>query len=301
LPASTRALMLDERLKDCESRCRKLQEQNAQLRHERTMHLARLATVPLTSEVGEISTQTDGWHRQFGRLAADLGHKKVYVASARSFVHTVPIWAQQRACNEGRVDEIVKCKAKAPGLMGPIMCFEYIGFDGEPMETASVMCPQPRAIFDGQHRARAAMRLLESDAFSITDDDDATGGTISDFEMLVEVYSVTHESQIKALYLECNKAEAVKEIDLPDTLAPDMKAYIDGAVEAWTKKFPEMFKPSERCRPPHLHRDTLRNKLFQTPATHSVGGMDELVAMMTRANDRTEGARDLFVARAREG
>ena len=47
-----------------------------------------------------------------------------------------------------------------------------------------------------------------------------------------------------------------------------------------------MHKPSERCRPPHLHRDTLRNKLFLTPAVHSVHTSEELYAMLMRANGR---------------
>ena len=37
-------------------------------------------------------------------LLADFGHKKIYQASARTLVSTVPIWAKQRPCNEARVD-----------------------------------------------------------------------------------------------------------------------------------------------------------------------------------------------------
>ena len=35
----------------------------------------------------------------------------------------------------------------------------------------------------------------------------------ADFELIVEVYPVAHEADIKRLYLEVNKAEVVKEID----------------------------------------------------------------------------------------
>lgn len=216
----------------------------------------------------------------------------------------------------------------------------------------SVSCPQPRAIFDGQHRAMAAMRLLSSDAFSIEDGDCAPtdgamadpngsephrrsassrggrggeveppsgqslflgldtylvhsrsgsggavapllppggcgcGGQHSDFSLVVEVYPVAHESAIKALYLEVNKGESVKEIDLPDTLAPELKAHIDGACSQLQARYPDMFKPSERCRPPHLHRDTLRNKLFQTSATQAVGSATELLTMLRRVNEQ---------------
>ena len=71
-----------------------------------------------------------------------------------------------------------------------------------------------------------------------------------------------------------------------------MKAHIDGAVQSLLKLWPSMFKPSERCRPPHLHRDTLRNKLFQTAATHNVGATEELVAMVLRVNEQLKSRAD---------
>ena len=65
--------------------------------------------------------------------------------------------------------------------------------------------------------------------------------------------------------LDVNKGESVKEIDLPDQLAPDLKAHIDGACAALFKAFPEMHKPSERCRPPHIHRDTVTASTSSVP------------------------------------
>ena len=91
-------------------------------------------------------------------------------------------------------------------------------------------------------------------------------------------------TQAKQLYLEVNKGESVKEIDLPDAIAPARKGHIDEAAEALRRRFPEMFKPSERCRPPHLHKDTLRNKLFGCAATERVSGGDELLALLLRVN-----------------
>jgi hypothetical protein len=149
------------------------------------------------------------------------------------------------------------------------------------------------------------------------------------------VAQVAHEADIKKLYLEVNKAEAVKEIDLPDALAPALKAHIDGACEmvrrrptaarravahrrsararahgrVWTalrrvarltaaarrthaathpqlcKAYSEMHKPSERCRPPHLHRDTLRNKLFLSHAAQQSRSAQQLYAMIMRVNE----------------
>eukprot|EP00966_Prymnesium_polylepis_P181813 4211817-Prymnesium_polylepis.2 len=110
--------------------------------------------------------------------------------------------------------------------MGPIMVFDF-GLD-EP----SVTCPQPRGIFDGQHRARAAARLLSSDEFAIVDGTEEElaavkgapsagggsgggasgggggGGGFDDFPLVVEVYPVRAEADVKRLYLEVNKGES---------------------------------------------------------------------------------------------
>lgn len=63
-----------------------------------------------------------------------------------------------------------------------------------------------------------------------------------------------------------NKAESVKEIDLPDAIAPARKALIATACHALKSAYGPMFSASERCRPPHLHLDTLRNRLFYSQA-----------------------------------
>ena len=198
------------------------------------------------------------------------------------------------------MQEIVKAKRAAPRFMGAIMCFELRG-----VETASVACAQPRGIFDGQHRARACAQLLTSEAFSIEDDAPESwemregggggGGALSqlveasnnshdDFAVVVEVYPVSSEAEAKALYLEVNKGESVKEIDLPDAIAPERKGHIDWASEALRARFSEMFKPSERCRVPHMHKDTLRNKLFHHPTTERVGSGQELLDMLLKLN-----------------
>lgn len=93
---------------------------------------------------------------------------------------------------------------------------------------------------------------------------------------------------MKRLFLEANKGENVKEVDLPDAVAPERKKVIDGVVKRLAQMFPEMFKPSERCRPPHLHRDTLRNKLFHHPMTEQMETEEELLALILKVNKRLE-------------
>ena len=260
------------------------------------------------------------------------------------------------------------------------MCFEFFAPADALAQQPSLACPQPRAIFDGQHRARAAMRLLASteelaelekggaapaaaSASTVAQEEEdeeetyrATGlvplaltrdrrepkqpqpfvaGPASqygdspwrrrkspmgldnyaffnaapstssssapapppapppkpppapprkhaDFSMIVEVYPVRDESDIKRLYLEVNKGESVKEIDLPDQLAPERKL-VDGACA---------YKPTRRCtsRPidagRRIHRDTLRNKLF-----HAGGapGVPRRSFILLYVNDRLRG------------
>jgi hypothetical protein len=244
----------------------------------------------------QTALMSDDEHPAFGRLVADLGFKRIYVARASRFVNMVPIWAQQRPCNEKRVDEIVRCKRENPELMGAILCFEYPAESGA-LALPSLRRPQPRAIFDGQHRARAAMRLLSSSSASSSSHEPAIleagadGVVRQDFEISIEVYPVRSEEDVKRLFLECNRGESIKEIDLPDSLAPVLKAHIDGACEALCCRFCGMFKPSDRCRPPHLHRDTLRTRLFEHLQSEAlaVSSADELVTKIMRVNEQLRG------------
>ena len=259
---NTRALVLEGRLRDVEA------ERDA---------LARQAALATTRRA-DAGSQTDS-HPNFGALLADLGFKKLYLASARAFTSSVPIWSRQRACSQGRVDEIVKAKAEAPHFTGTIACYEFEGV-GAP----SVACAEPRAIFDGQHRACAAARLLSSPDFEVDGDD-----LHADFPLLVEVYPVRSEREVKELYLEYNKGENVREIDLPDAVAPDLKKFIDHAVDALANRFGVMFKPSERCRPPHVHRDTLRNALYHARVAERVESGAQLLELLLAANERLAG------------
>lgn len=77
------------------------------------------------------------------------------------------------------------------------------------------------------------------------------------------MYPTKSDDDVKRLFLEVNKAERVEEIDLPDALAPRAKKVIDDAVAVLEGKYADMFKPSPRCRVPHVNREVLRTKLFE--------------------------------------
>ena len=64
------------------------------------------------------------------------------------------------------------------------------------------------------------------------------------------------------------------EIDLPEAIATMTKVCIDEAVDALAAAYPAMFKPSMRCRPPHVNRDVVRNALFHGDVLRRLGVTD---------------------------
>ena len=82
--------------------------------------------------------------------------------------------------------------------------------------------------------------------------------------------------------------QSVQEIDLPEELAvhSTTKVTIDGAVAELRQQFPNMFKPSQNCRAPHLNEEVLRNELFQQKVVEELGcdGSAELVSKILAYN-----------------
>lgn len=85
-------------------------------------------------------------------------------------------------------------------------------------------------------------------------------------QILVEVYpqrdDLKEESHAKDLFLEVNKAEPVKLVDLPGVAKASHRKIINEAADKLMSRWPDMFKPSQRCRAPHLNIDNLRDALF---------------------------------------
>lgn len=115
-------------------------------------------------------------------------------------------------------------------------------------------------IIDGQHRI-GMLKVLEEKAAADDFDFD---------KILVEVYPQKEERNedvhARDLFLEVNKAEPVKLVDLPGVAkAADRKVINEGA-DRLLEKYPDMFSPSQRCRAPHLNIDNLRDALFASNA-----------------------------------
>lgn len=87
--------------------------------------------------------------------------------------------------------------------------------------------------------------------------------------ILVEVYpqnaeetSTSKENHATEIFVEINKAEPIKLIDMPGIVRKaDRHIITDGATRVQAR-FQDMFSVNQRCRAPHLNIDNLRDALF---------------------------------------
>lgn len=83
--------------------------------------------------------------------------------------------------------------------------------------------------------------------------------------ILVEVYpqqAYHDENHAEQIFIEVNKAEPVKLIDMPGIAKVSERNIISSAAERLLTKYPAMFSNSQRCRAPNLNIDNLRDELF---------------------------------------
>lgn len=221
------------------------------------------------------SESTDGEedenaHPILGRPMVDLGYKRVHTVSARA-LSAVPIWERQRVYRHDRARTMASDKMKSldTGLPGIITLHEDT--DGQ------------LSILDGQHRV-GMMAILQDKRDKVED-------SLLDLDrILVEVFpNVAPESRPKHaedIFVEINKAEPVKLVDLPGVATGSERKVIDGAADALRSKYPEMFKPSQRCRAPHLNLDNMRDALFASDVLkrHSIKSDKALLNWMEEKN-----------------
>lgn len=91
--------------------------------------------------------------------------------------------------------------------------------------------------------------------------------------------SSTSSSFAKYLFTEINKAEPVKLVDMPGIAKSAERKMINNAAAHLENSYRDMFKPSQRCRAPHLNVDNLRDALFTADvlSRHSITNEEELV------------------------
>ena len=237
------------------------QEQSRQQREEQT-HRA----------VGDAND-----HPILGRPLIDLGYKRVHVVPARSLT-AVPIWEKQRTYRHDRAKVMANDKLKTQdiGLPGIISLHE---------DTEGAL-----SILDGQHRV-GMMAILQEKSKDATSVRGGGGSFALDLErVLVEVFPHrdhgVRPKHADDIFTEINKAEPVKLVDMPGVALARDRKIIDGAAGAMKKAHPEMFKPSSRCRAPHLNLDNLRDALFAADVLkrHSIKSSKALVDWMVDQN-----------------
>ena len=185
-----------------------------------------------------------GDHAILGPALVDLRYKRVHLVSAKQ-LSAIPIWEHQRVYRHDRAKVMAKDKLKSLPLGFPGIISLHEATDG----TLSIL--------DGQHRVGMLTLLLEK----LQDDDDK--GQLLE-QILVEVFpeSTGTINHAKDLFTEINKAEPVKLVDMPGVAKFNDRRIITAASLSLADMYPDMFKPSQRCRPPHLNLDNLRDAIF---------------------------------------
>ena len=201
-------------------------------------------------------------HPTLGEKLVDLGYKKMYLTNVSSLARA-PIWEKQRILRPDRAARIALSKVqsgRASSFIGVITLFED-------KKSGRI------GIVDGQHRAAAYLLLSQQ-------------GHVNgiDRKVVVDVFSTESDEEVAALFKEINSAEAIRLIDMPGEGASEqLKELLDAATDQLTEIFAEMFKPSLRCKPPHLNVDVFRDDVFQSE-------------IITRKNIKTSAALIEYIA-----
>jgi len=230
---------------------------------------------------GESDEEEKEDHPVLGPLVADLGYKRIHLVSSGR-LGTIPVWNRNRTYRNNRAKAMAAEKAKSMEL----------GFPG-------VICLHEAStgklsIVDGQHRVGMMAALKETLNKKLEKGDDMPeswkNAEIAFEKVLVEVYpeppkpeedeteaeveveasdgSSSNESEnekekfAEQMFLEINKAEPVKLIDMPGVASAADRQIITDAVETLQIQFVDMFSPSQRCRIPNVNVDNLRSIIF---------------------------------------
>jgi hypothetical protein len=220
-----------------------------------------------TPDVSRHDEKEEEHHPILGPTLYDLGYKRIHIVSAKT-LSAIPIWEKQRSYRHERAKVMANDKMKSLdiGLPGVISIHE--NSEGE------------LGILDGQHRV-GMMTILSNK----TDNDSSS---VFD-KVLVEVFpqhTPSNTNHAQDIFLEINKAEPVKLVDMPGIAKMSDRKIINQAADTLCESYPEMFKPSQRCRPPHLNVDNLRDAIFAAGVLnrHSFKSHKALVDWMMKQN-----------------
>ncbi|KAG7369050.1 hypothetical protein IV203_031793 [Nitzschia inconspicua] len=207
-----------------------------------------------TMDANEDSESADS-HPILGPVVADLGYKRIHLVSSGK-LGTIPIWKRQRTYRNDRARRMASEKEATMHLGFPgIICLYEDSKGG-------------LSILDGQHRVgmMQALREIQNKKGSTSNKDQVFQ------KVLVEVYTNPDNSTVVAskndkgiaeqVFLEINKAEPLKLLDMPGVASAADRKLITDAVETLQNQFPKMFSTSQRCRSPNVNIDNLRNSIY---------------------------------------
>ena len=208
-------------------------------------------------EPSEDDDEEDLEHPVLGPVVADLGYKRIhFVSSGR--LSTVAVWNRNRTYRNNRAKSMANDKMQTMDL----------GFPG------SICLHEAKngklSIVDGQHRVgmMASLKGLINKKIEKGQDLGSLKDADEIFEkVLVEVYpepknSVGKDVLAEKVFLEINKAEPVKLIDMPGVASSADRQIITEAVETLQDQFSDMFSSSQRCRVPNVNIDNFRSMVF---------------------------------------
>ena len=204
----------------------------------------------------EVGSVEEPEHPVLGPVVVDLGYKRIHLVSAGK-LGTISVWNRNRTYRNNRAKSMAAEKIKSMDLGFP----GVIGLH----EAASGKL----SIVDGQHRVGmlAALKEIVNKKIEKGDSDDTYEDVFG--EILVEVYPEPESSApangdafAEKVFLEINKAEPVKLIDMPGVASAADRKVITEAVETLYDQFRPMFSSSQRCRIPNVNVDNLRSIVF---------------------------------------
>ena len=223
-------------------------------------------------------------HPVLGPVIEDLGYKRIHLLSAGK-LGTIPIWKKQRIYRHERAKSMVHDKWKSMNLGLPGIICLHEDKDGK------------LAIVDGQHRVGMMMLLRDKQRKAQLEHDNDNGDYDStadiDFDrVLVEVYPYQEangddDKHAQDLFLEINKSEPIKLVDMPGVAKSKDRKIITEAVDQLYDLYPNMFSPSQRCRIPNVNVDNMRNNLFgaNVMTTHKLTTSKKLLGWMLEQNE----------------
>jgi hypothetical protein len=226
-------------------------------------------------------------HAVLGTPLYDFGYKRLHLVPA-DVLATIPVWKKQRTYRHERARSMSVDKMKSLHLGFPgVICIH------EERDTGKL------CIIDGQHRV-GMMKILQEK--QLQGDNNSTGLSSVDLDhILVEVFTETESissvlpqassssvDHAQELFTEINKAEPVKLVDMPGVATAKERKMISQSCAKLEEKYSVMFSPSQKCRPPNVNVDNLRDTIFASNILkrHSIQTSTQLYDWILQQNGK---------------